>query len=279
MPSETNILPMNNIKSAKRINGRFGPKGIHYNACETCFHKAHCLARTLDMEEFAFYGSLVSHSKRLSKGETLFRQSDAFESLFVVLNGTVKTCRLDTDGEEQIVGFYIPGNLIALDAIGSDSHPSSGIVLEDCTVCKIPCRVFDEGSPGAENLRLELVYQAAQSLRTEYLHTVVLRKKSADQRLAMFLFDLSCRLESRNYAFDLFDLSLSRQDLGNYLGLALETVSRSFSHLQDKGLINVHHRHITVHKRDELEILAWGRAGFDIKSMQAGKPNSRYMQH
>lgn len=279
MPSETVVHSKNNTRVENPSHGRFGSVGIDYNVCTTCFHRSHCLTQALDVNEFSVYSSLVSQSKHLSKGDYLFRQSEAFEALFVVLSGSVKTCRLDADGDEQIVGFHLPGDLMALDSIGSGLHPSSGVVLEDCAVCKIPCRVFDDGTPGAEHLRLELVHQTARSLQAEYLHTVVLRKNSADQRLAMFLFDLSCRLENRNYAYDLFDLSLSRQDIGNYLGLALETVSRSFSHLQDKGVITVHHRHITVHNRDELEFLAWGAAGLDTNNMRTDQSTIGCIQH
>lgn len=250
------VRPITN-RLIKPVLDRAGSVTTYSNACQACFQKSICLGRNLQPDELYTYSRAISQSKRLPKGHYLYRLSDPLETLFMILSGSVKSCRLDEDGNEQIVGFHIPGDLLGLDAIGSRSHPSSGIVLEDCFVCKIPYRLFDEKFSNIPRLQSELIHQAAQALRSEHQHTVFLRKNPADERLAMFLADLSRRLESRNYAYDRFDLSLSRRDIGNYLGLALETVSRSFSHLQNRGLITVHHRHVIIHDRGRLEY--WGR--------------------
>jgi CRP/FNR family transcriptional regulator len=252
----------------KPVPERSGSTEFYSHACGTCFHKSNCLARSLEPDDFAVYSRAVSQSKRLSKGHSLYRLSDPFDALYMILSGSVKSCRLDEDGNEQIVGFHIAGDLLALDAIGARVYPSSAIVLEDCFVCKIPYRLFDERFSGSPHLHSELIRQTAQALRCEHLHTVFLRKNPADERLAMFLTDLSRRLESRNYACDRFDLSLSRRDIGNYLGLALETVSRSFSHLQDAGLITVHHRHVIIHDRQRLEYMGAGIADSSPKYRQ-----------
>ncbi|MGR9106579.1 MAG: Crp/Fnr family transcriptional regulator [Gammaproteobacteria bacterium] len=254
------VVQSSDHRLVKPIPGRFPSAGIDSGACGACFHKSNCLARNLAPEDYCVYSRAVTQSKRLPKGHTLYRLSDPFDALYMVLSGTVKSCRLDEDGNEQIVGFHIPGDLLALDAIGSENHPSSGIVLEDCFVCKIPYRLFDERFSELQCLQMELLNQAARALRSEQMHTVFLRKNPADERLAVFLVDLSRRLERRNYAYERFDLSLSRRDIGNYLGLALETVSRAFSHLQDAGLITVHHRHVIIHDREQLENLGRGLA-------------------
>lgn len=228
------------------------------NICRTCFHKPNCLARNLDADDFCTYSRAISHSKRVSKGQYLYRLSEPFDALFMVLSGSVKSCSLDAEGNEQIMGFYIAGDMLALDAIGNETYPSSGVALEDCFVCRIPFRLFEETFAENEGLQLELLHRTGQALRTEQLHGIFLRKNPADERLAMFLVDLAKRLELRQYASENIVLSLSRRDIGNYLGLALETVSRSFSHLQDLGLISVHHRHITIHDRDQLQLLGQG---------------------
>jgi CRP/FNR family transcriptional regulator, anaerobic regulatory protein len=240
------------------------------NFCGACFHKPNCLARNLDAEEFCSYSRAISQSKRLAKGHCLYRLSEPFDALFMILSGSVKSCRLDEDGNEQIVGHHIPGDLLALDAIGGEVHRSSGIALEDCFICRIPYRLVAESSSESRHLQEELLNQTAQALRTEQLHSVFLRKNPADERLAMFLVELSRKLESRHYASDRINLSLSRRDIGNYLGLALETVSRSFSRLQEAGMIEVHHRHITIHDREQLDYLGRGLAAQDQKLRRAG---------
>lgn len=252
-----------------------GPGRLHSvtsdsSTCATCFHKPNCLARNLDADEFCNYSRAISQAKRFAKGHCLYRLSEPFDALYMLLSGSVKSCRLDEDGNEQIVGFHIPGDLLALDAIGSEAHRSSGIALEDCFICRIPYRLFAEISSESRHLQEELLNQTAQALRTEQLHSVFLRKNPTDERLALFLVELSRRLESRHYACRQIDLSLSRRDIGNYLGLALETVSRSFSHLQDAGIIAVHHRHITIHDREQLEYLARGLAAPDPKIRRVG---------
>jgi len=240
------------------------PKPSHYtsapidsNPCQICFHKSDCLARNLSPEESLSYNRTIQ-SKRCSKGEYLFRLSEPLQALYRVVSGSVKSIRLDEDGNEQVVGFHIAGDLLALDAIGGGFHPSSAVLLEDSFVCKIPSRVFNETFPGSQRLQTELIQHAAKALQSEQLHTMFLRKNPAHGRLAMFLADLSGRLKSRNYASDRIDLSLSRRDIGNYLGLALETVSRCFTHLQDAGIINVHHRHITILDPAGLELQGRG---------------------
>ncbi|MCI0668333.1 MAG: helix-turn-helix domain-containing protein [Methylococcaceae bacterium] len=254
----------------KPVSDQLGSPELYSKPCDACFQKSNCLARSLELDDFRRYSRAVSQSKRMAKGHYLYRLSDPFEALFMILSGSVKSCRLDEEGNELIVGFHIPGDLLALDAIGGRSYPSSAIVLEDCFVCKIPYRLFDERFSDSPRLHSELIRQAAQALRSEHLHSVFLRKNPADERLALFLADLSRRLESRNYACDRFDLSLSRRDIGNYLGLALETVSRSFSRLQDAGLITVRHRHIVIHDRQHLEILGRGCAesGPNVRRVQ-----------
>ncbi|MGR9108739.1 MAG: Crp/Fnr family transcriptional regulator [Gammaproteobacteria bacterium] len=236
---------------------------VDQNPCAVCFQRSICLVGSLNAGAFPAKSQAIDESHQIAQakyrvGEYLFRFSDPLEYLYVILTGSAKSCCLDTNGQEQIVALHIPGDLVGLDAAIDGVHASSGIALDECFVCKIPCSFFDESFSVAQRLRFKLIRQAAQALRAENFYSSYIRKKTAEQRLAIFLLDLSHRLKSRGYRSDQLFLSLPRRDIGNYLGLSMETVSRTFSRLQDIGLIRVHHRQVVIHDREQLESIARG---------------------
>lgn len=250
-------LPGNNT-TASLFNMRRAISVPHstLRTCMSCVHKSNCLARGLEPSEVELFSASVKHSRRLSRGEHLYRMWDPFKSIFTVLSGCVKVYRLDEEGREQIVGFYLPGDLVSIDAIGTATNPSSAVALDTTFVCEIPYHIFESRYTQTPNLQFGLISLISKSVRNEQQHAIQLRKKSADQRLAMFLVDLSQRLKARNHAFDEFNLSMSRSDIGNYLGLAMETVSRTFTHFQDLGFIAVNRKRITIHDVNRLQSLA-----------------------
>lgn len=233
---------------------------VDSSVCAGCFYQSTCLAAEL-VNELAKEGCPIHSNSQFLKakykvGEPLFRVSTAFDALFMILSGSAKSSWLDESGNEQIVGLYIPGDLVGLDAISPGFHPSSAIILEESYVCRIPFYLFESGMTAAQRVKRTLIRQASRALRLEQFHSLSVRNKTADQRIAIFMSDLIRRLENRSFASDRIVLSLSRRDIGNYLGLALGTVSRSFSRLQDAGVITVHHREVVIHEAARLADLA-----------------------
>lgn len=237
------------------------------HSCMACIHKSHCLAQGLDSDGIAKFDSAVNHSRRVNPGAHLYRMGDAAKAVFTVLSGSVKSYALAENGREHIVGFYLPGELMAIDAIGTQIHSLSAVALEKTVVCEIPMRLFDDDrSDRIPHLQNGLLRQISTRLRTEQQHAILLGQKSAEQRLAMFLVDLSNRLGFRGYASLDFLLSMSRGEIGNYLGLAMETVSRTFTRFQDLGLITVERKRIIVRQMEQLEFLAKNGEDFECSA-------------
>lgn len=226
------------------------------HSCMACIHESCCIAKSLEPHEVKQFNSAVTHSRRLGSGEHLYRMWDPVKSVFTVLSGSIKTYTLAKNGREQILGFFLPGELVAIDAIGTELHPSSAVALEKTIVCEIPVRLFAARSDQIANLQHGLIEQISSRLRYEEQHSVLLGQKSAEQRLAMFLVDLTKRRKSRGYASGEFLLTMSRCEIGNYLGLAMETVSRTLTRFQQLDLITVKRKRITINDIDRLEYIA-----------------------
>jgi len=250
------------------------------HSCMACTHKSSCLAQELRSDEIDYFNTAVIHSHRLNSGEHLYRMWDPVRSVFTVLSGSIKIYRLSENGSEDIIGFYQPGELVAIDAIGIDTHPSSAVALEPSSVCEIPISLFSKQSEQMPHLQYGLIRQLSNQLRNEERHSVLRGQKSAEQRLAMFLVNVSKRLKRNAYRYDEFHLSMSRSDIGNYLGLAMETVSRTFTRFQNLTLITVHRKQITIHNMDGLESLTLGNDEFkkDELSVQFGHTIPRPVQ-
>lgn len=189
---------------------------------------------------------LVETSLPLRKGTHLFHQGDPFMSIFTVRAGTIKTYTVTNEGEEQITGFYFPGELVALGSIGSDKHVVSAKTLETTTVFEFPYNQLSDLGTQLPELQHQLVNYLAQEIRNEQEMMLLLSKKTAEQRVATFLFKLSERFRLRGYSATVFRLSMSRNEIGNYLGLAVETVSRIFTRFQKQYLIKVEGKEIEI---------------------------------
>ena len=224
----------------------------------TCIHKSKCLAQGLESDEIVQFNSAVNHSRRINLGKHIYRMWDPVKSVFTVLSGSVKIYSLSENGSEHINGFYQSGDLIAADAIGVDLHPSSAVALEPTTICEIPVSFFYNRAKQMPQLQSSLIHQISSSLRNEEQHSVLLGQKSAEQRLALFLVNLSKRRKSSGLGHDNFRLSMSRSEIGKYLGLAMETVSRTLTRFQELQLITVQRKLIMIHDMDGLESLAMG---------------------
>jgi CRP/FNR family transcriptional regulator, anaerobic regulatory protein len=215
-------------------------------ACRNCSLSTLCLPLGLAPEEVERLDGIVRRNRPLHRGDYLFQSGDRFRSLFVVKTGSVKTYSQSPEGGEQVLGFHLPGELIGLDAIEKDAHVCSAKVLETCAVCEVPFTRFEELSVIIPSLQHQMYRLLSKEIAQETEMLLLLGKKNAEDRLATFLLSLSYRLHKRGLSATDFYLSMSRHEIGNYLGLAVETISRLFTRFQDEGLLKVDRKHIRL---------------------------------
>ena len=214
--------------------------------CSTCSLSSLCLPVSLNMTEMERLDTIIDKSRPLKKGEHLFRQGDAFSSVYAIRAGSVKSYSITDDGEEQITGFFFPGELVGLSAYDTSVYPVSVKILETTTVCEIPFERLDELSGHMPELRRQLLRTMSKEICNDQQMMMLLSKKNAEQRVASFLLKLSQRFHERGYSASFFRLSMSRNEIGNYLGLAVETISRIFTRFQSLGLIHVDGKEVEI---------------------------------
>lgn len=220
--------------------------------CNTCSLSSLCLPVSLNMTEMERLDTIIDKSRPMKKGEHLFRQGDAFSSVYAIRAGSVKSYSITDDGEEQITGFFFPGELVGLSAYDTSIYPVSVKVLETTTVCEIPFERLDELSGHMPELRRQLLRTMSKEICNDQQMMMLLSKKNAEQRVATFLLKLSQRFHERGYSPSFFRLSMSRNEIGNYLGLAVETISRIFTRFQTLELIHVDGKEVEILDSDKL---------------------------
>jgi CRP/FNR family transcriptional regulator len=220
--------------------------------CSSCHLNATCLPSGMASSELPRMDSLNFGRRRVKVGQTLYREGDRFQFIYAVRSGTFKSSLMLADGREQISGFYMAGELLGLDGVANGEHASSSTALEDTEVCAIPYAQLTElaaGNPGMQHLLSRLM---SREIVREHSLMVLLGSMNAEERLAAFLLNLSQRLKARGYSPTEFHLRMSRAEIGSYLGMTLETVSRTFSTFQQQRLLEVDKRHIRVIDLDGL---------------------------
>jgi CRP/FNR family transcriptional regulator len=198
----------------------------------------------------------VKRHRPIHKGEALYRVGDKCHSLFAVRSGSMKSYITTNTGDEQIMGFHLPGELFGLDGMDTDQYTCTAIALETTSVCELPLREIEAHCSEIPGLNHQMHRLMGKQVTMEHEMLLLLGKKHAEERLSSFLLGLSTRYLHRGFSAHEFHLSMSRQDIGNYLGLALETVSRQFSHLEDMGVIQVDRRHVKIKDLEKLQELA-----------------------
>ncbi len=212
----------------------------------------------LDAEDVERLDEIVKRTRPLHRGDFLFREGDRFRSLYVVKTGSVKTFAPSPEGGEQVLGFHLPGELIGLDAIDKDAHACSARVLETSAICEIPFARLEELTCTIPSLQHQMYRLLSKEIGHDTDLLLLLGKKNAEERLAAFLISFSKRLHKRGLSATDFHLSMSRHEIGNYLGLAVETVSRLFTRFQEDGLMYVDRKHIELLNVNALEALVVG---------------------
>ena len=225
-------------------------------ACKDCSLFQLCLPVGIDARELEELNSIIKRRRPIKRGEHLFHVGSPFQAIYAVRSGSIRTYVPTEDGLEQVTGFHLPGELLGLDAIHLKHHPCAAKALETTSICEIPFDRMEELSTRLPSLQHQLLTVMSKEILHDHSLLMLLGKKSAEERLAALLLSLSDRYQRRGFSPTDFYLSMSRNDIGNYLGLAVETVSRLFSRFQDEGILTVQRKHIRVLDLPRLRQLA-----------------------
>ena len=215
-------------------------------ACSSCSLRELCLPGVIEPREMERIDRLVNHRRKLRRGEHLYRAGARLSSLYAIRSGTMKSCVLHEDGREQVAGFHMTGDLLGMDAIGGGRHTCDTVALEDCEVCEMPFSCLEELSRELPPLQQQLHRIMSREIVRDYGVMLLLGSMKAEERLAAFLLNLSQRFAARGYSASEFRLRMTREEIGSYLGLKLETISRVLSRFRHDGLIQVHHRQVRI---------------------------------
>jgi len=224
-------------------------------ACASCNLRELCLPVGLDASELARLEGLVAQRRSVSRGETLFRHGERFEALYAVRTGFFKTCVGSEDGRDQVTGFQMAGELLGLDGISSDHHHCDAVALEDSSVCVIPYAQLESLSREFTVLQQSFHRLMSREIVRDHGVMLLLGNMRAEERLAAFLLNLTQRLQARGFSAYSVVLRMTREEIGSYLGLKLETVSRTFSRFHDEGLLDVRQRQLRILNQPGLQAL------------------------
>ena len=227
-------------------------------ACANCNLRELCLPLGLSLNDIEKLEDLVATRRRVKRGESLFRAGDRFESLYAVRLGFLKSTVVSTDGREQVTGFHMAGELIGMDGIGSEQHSCDTVALEDTEVCVIPYDRLEDVAASVPALRSHFHKVMSREIVREHGVMLLLGSMHAEERLAAFLLNLSQRFEARGYSRTEFVLRMTRAEIGSFLGLKLETISRALSRFAHDGLIEVNQKHVRIVNPDELRSIVSG---------------------
>ena len=215
-------------------------------SCQQCNLRELCFPHGMSQDEISTVETLVDQPKPMHKNDFLYHDGDPTGSIFAVRSGCIKTMTESSNGEEQIVGFHLPGELVGLDGFANGHYTCNAQALETSSVCEFPLDKLESLCEQFSGLRHAMHRIMGKEVVNEHRQLLLLGKMSAEERLASFLLSFSGRMRERHWKESEFNLSMPRQDIANYLGMAVETVSRLFAAFQSDGIIEVDRRHITI---------------------------------
>lgn len=233
-------------------------------SCHDCSLAELCLPRGLNQAEITELDHAIQHRRTIHRGDHLYRMGDRGRSVFVVRTGSIKTYLSTGAGDEQVVGFHLPGEILGLDVFDNEQYSSGAIALETSSVCELSGHHFEEICKTVPAMNTQMCRLVSREITHDHEMLLLLGKKMAEERLATFLQSLSERLQKRGLSGTKFNLSMSRQDMGNYLGLAVETISRLFARFQQEGILTVERRLVSIRNPAGLKSM--------ISSHQHGQP-------
>lgn len=230
-----------------------GGSAIH---CQDCSISQLCIPYSLNETELDRLDTIIERKKPIQKGQEIFKAGEDMKCLYAIRSGTLKSYTITEQGDEQITAFHLAGDLVGFDGISSGSHPSFAQALETAMICEIPYDTLDELSTTMPKLRQQILRLMSAEIVGDQNMILLLSKKNAEERLASFINNLSVRYSARGFSPREFRLSMTRGDVGNYLGLTVETISRLLGRFQKSGMIAVKGKYITILNEEQLAELA-----------------------
>lgn len=231
---------------------------IATNSCGSCTMQKLCLPTGVDNREISKIDQLISRRRRIGRGDALYKAAQPFSALHAVRYGHLKTFQINPVGDQQITSFQMAGDLIGMQAIGAGQHNGETVALEDTEVCEIPFGRLEDMLMATPSLMRHFHRAMSQDITREQNSMLLLGGMKAEQRLAVFLTLLSARYAARGYSPTSFALRMSREDIGNYLGLTIESVSRLFTRFKRDGLLTLDKREVTLLQPAILKQMAAG---------------------
>jgi CRP/FNR family transcriptional regulator len=229
-------------------------------SCAQCSLHVLCLPAGVDSGDLQRLDDIVRSRRPLAQGETLFRAGQPLGALYVAREGAFKTVALSQDGETQVIGFHLPGELMGLDALGGGAHACDALALTRATVCEIPMAQLEHVCQQLPGLQHQLLRIIGQGIQRDQTHMEMLGRRQASERMALFLHGLAERYRLLGRPSDMFVLPMSREDIASFLGMVIETVSRTLTRMQDDGLISVRGRQLQILDPARLDALVHGPA-------------------
>lgn len=224
--------------------------------CASCRLNSLCLPISLELTDISRLDDIIQRGRPIHKADRVYHAGDKFKSVYAVRSGAIKTVNITQDGQEQITGFYLPGEIIGMDGLATNHHTNSAIALETSAVCEIPFSRLEELSSQLPTLQRRFFQLMSKEIASDQQLITLLSKNSADERIASLLLSISARNHSRGLSAEEFYLPMSRSDIGNYLGLTIETVSRVMGRLNRNGTIELDKKHVIILDMEELRNLA-----------------------
>lgn len=224
--------------------------------CDACSLSQICIPNGLTANEVEELETSIEKSIKIKKKTYVFRANDKYDGIYAVKSGAIKTSVANKDGLEQVVEFHLPGDLLGFDAFDTGTHMCSAMALEDTLLCKISDEQFDDMCARLPGMRKVMFHQVGKEITHNQSLLLSLGQQQTDERLAVFLLKVAAHYQSRGFSSKEFNLPMPRQDLSNYLGMAVETLSRIITRMTDQGIIAIDRRMIIIKDLDKLEQLA-----------------------
>lgn len=243
------------IISDSKISGKTACS-IH---CHNCSISQLCLPFTLNEHELTQLDNIIERKKPVQKSQIIFESGDELKAIYAIRSGTLKSYTVGGNGVAQITAFHLPGDLIGFDAITNMRHTGFAQALETAMICEIPFDILDDLSSKMPKIRLQIMRLMSNEIKHDQQMILLLSKMNAEEKLSAFLLNLSQRFAARGFSAKEFRLTMTRGDIGNYLGLTIETISRLLGRFQKNGLITVQGKYIVINHLEELELMACGK--------------------
>lgn len=251
-----------------QVSAQIVPIRTRESTCNECAFRAECLARPQEDCPAAASLEIPVTPRILHRGDHLFRTAEEFHNIYTVRSGAIKTYVILQGGEEQVIGFHTPGDIVGLDAIESGRYVCNAMVLDTSCVCPLPFEALCRLSARSPEIQSRLIHKMSRKIVDHEGLLLILGQKTAEQRMAAFLLHHSKKQRQLRLSEVDINLPMSRADIASYLALAVETVSRVLTRLQEAGLLNVQRSRVHILDLDSLAILA-------EETMEAGFPVRR----